>query len=59
MNEMTYTKASNIDWDADCEEDLQTLPSEIDIPSEMTDVEEISDYLSNLTGFCHRGFTLQ
>lgn len=31
---------------------------EIDIPDGMTDEEEISDYLSDTTGFCHKGFSL-
>ena len=34
-------------------------PKEVQIPDGMTDTEEISDYLSNLTGFCHRGFGLK
>ncbi len=37
---------------------LSELPSEMEIPEGMTDVEEISDYLSNETGFCHRWFEL-
>ena len=51
-------KAVNIEWDVDFEEDLANLPSEIDIPSGMTDEEEISDYLTNVTGYCHKGFAL-
>lgn len=50
------TKAVNIIWDVD-DEDIQ-LPTEIVIPDGMTDEEEISDYLSDLTGFCHKGFEL-
>ena len=49
-------KAINIQWDTDGE-DIQ-LPSEIDIPNGMTDGDEISDYLSDTTGFCHYGFEL-
>lgn len=34
---------------------------EIEVPDEMTDVDEIeeflSDEISNITGFCHLGFT--
>lgn len=49
----------NIEWDVDLAEDLDSLPKEVQIPDGMTDTEEISDYLSNLTGFCHRGFGLK
>ena len=51
-------KAINIKWDVDFDKDLKDLPKEIDIPSEITDVEEISDYLTEQTGFCHKGFEL-
>lgn len=54
-----YMKAVSIEWDADSEEDLKSLPTEIDIPPELTDIDEISDYLSDLTGFCHKGFVLR
>ena len=54
-----YQKAVSIEWDADSEEDLKSLPTEIDIPPELTDIDEISDYLSDLTGFCHKGFVLR
>ena len=50
-------KAINIIWDSDYEEDLKTLPTEIDIPNGMTD-DEISDYITDKTGFCHKGFNL-
>lgn len=50
-------KAVNIAWDVDDEEDV-ALPEEIDIPDGMTDEDEISDYLSEVTGYCHLGFTL-
>ena len=52
-------KAINIDWDVDYEKELEDLPTEIDIPEGITDEEEISDYISNTTGFCHKGFTLE
>ena len=54
-----YLKAVNIEWDVDLAEDLDSLPKEVQIPDGMTDTEEICDYLSNLTGFCHRGFGLK
>lgn len=50
-------KAINIDWDVDEENELETLPAEINIPEDLEDDEEaISDYLSDVTGFCHKGF---
>ena len=56
-------KAINIIWDIDEDynEDLdvlQILPNEIEIPNGMTDEEEISDYITDETGFCHKGFEL-
>ena len=51
-------RAVNIEWDIDNEEDLEFLPAEIELPFGMADEEEISDYLSNETGFCHKGYEL-
>ena len=51
-------KATDILWDVDNEEELGSLPKEVDIPVELTVEEEISDYLSELTGYCHCGFSL-
>lgn len=51
-------KAVNIIWDIDNEEDLEFLPTEIDIPNGMKDKDEISDYITDETGFCHKGFEL-
>ena len=54
-------KAVNIKWDIDTEEyeeDMEELPEEIEIPADMTDIYEIADYISDYTGFCHDGFTL-
>lgn len=53
-------KATNIKWDLDVEdiEDGVVLPSEIEIPNGMTDEDDISDYLSDQTGFCHDGYIL-
>ena len=59
-------KAVNIKWDVsenDMDSDyimecLYELPHEIEIPKDMTDMDDISDYLSDLTGFCHDGFTI-
>lgn len=52
-------KAIDIIWDADDPEDIVDLPSEIQIPEGMDDEDEISDYISDVTGFCHKGFSLQ
>ena len=49
-------KVVNIIWDTD-EEDV-LLPVEIEIPFGMTDKDEISDYISDETGFCHKGYEL-
>lgn len=49
-------KAINIIWDTD-EENVE-LPNEIEIPNTMIELDEISDYISNETGFCHKGFEL-
>ena len=47
-------KAVNIKWDTDGDlELLQELPKEIEIY-----YEEISDYISDVTGFCNYGFEL-
>ncbi|MFR3656714.1 MAG: hypothetical protein ACLTWK_00330 [Eisenbergiella sp.] len=60
-------KAVNIKWDTDVDlELLQELPKEIEIPECLIDEdtdkdeyeEEISDYISDVTGFCHYGFEL-
>lgn len=55
---MSRLAAINIQWDVDNEEDLDSLPQRVILPEGMTDDDEISDYLSDLTGFCHRGFSL-
>lgn len=52
-------KAVNIVWDVDNSEDLENLPSEINIPSGIENEDEISDYISDVTGFCHKGFDLK
>ena len=61
-------KAVNIKWDTDGDlELLRDLPEEIEIPEylidEDTDIdeyeEEIADYISEVTGYCHFGFDLE
>ena len=51
-------KAINIKWDVEFLEDLKTLPAEIEIPDWMTDEDEISDYITDATGYCHMGFDI-
>lgn len=51
-------RAVNIKWDVDRDTDWEYLPTEIEIPDGMDDKDEISDYLSDHTGFCHCGFDL-
>lgn len=55
-------KAKNIQWDIDFDDfdpEVDELPTEIEIPEGMTDEDEISDYISDQTGFCHKGFELE
>ena len=59
-------KAKNIKWDTDGDmEVFNELPTEMIIPNELEELykkdreyalEEISDWLSDETGFCHAGF---
>ena len=59
-------KAINIKWDTDEDkEGFNELPTEMIIPNELEELykkdkeyalEEISDWLSDETGFCHEGF---
>lgn len=51
-------KATNIKWDVDCDSDGRLLPTEIEIPAGMEDEDEITDYLSDVTGICHDGYEL-
>ena len=53
-------RAVHIEWDTDNDKELKaTLPKKVSIPKNITDEDAISDYLSNLTGFCHDGFLLE
>lgn len=53
-------KAVNIQWDTDGDQELlNELPTEIDIPDGMDNEDEISDYISDVTGFCHYGFEIE
>ena len=50
-------QAINIKWSVDNLEDLEHLPTVIDIPADMAE-DDVADYISDLTGFCHYGFDL-
>ena len=56
-------KATNIQWDFigdGEEEDALGLPEEMEIPEEIeNDEDAISEYLSNVTGFCHYRYDLE
>ena len=52
-------KATCIQWETDTAEEKKNLPSEIELPDDMTEVEEIEDYISKVTGYCHNGFVLE
>ena len=52
-------KAKNIIWSVDAPEELENLPTEMEIPAGMTDEDDISNYISDTTGFCHGGFSLE
>lgn len=63
-------KATNIIWNVDDVDAVEleelALPTEIEIPPEVLSAadddgyqEAISDYISDLTGFCHEGFRLE
>ena len=51
-------KVVNIEWDVDNKSDLKRLPTEIPLPDDINpdDNDEVSDYISDFTGFCHTGF---
>ena len=38
---------------------IMSLPNEVKIPEEIEDEDEISDYLSDTTGFCHKGYEIK
>lgn len=52
---MTIT---NIKRDVECEEDLDFLPTEMEVPDDL-DEDEISDYITDFSGFCHKGFVIE
>lgn len=50
-------KAVDIKYDTDGE-NIPYLPTEMEIPADITDPDDISDYISDISGFCHFDFQL-
>lgn len=51
--------AYDIQWETDYEEDKDNLPTEIEIPDNITEESDITEYLSNVTGYLHNGYKLK
>lgn len=51
-------KATDILWDAAAMKSGQPLPTEVELPHDMTETGEVTKYLAELTGYHARGFTL-
>lgn len=51
---------TDIEWDVDDEEDLDSLPNRVVLQGKkaMMTEDEVSDYLSDTYGFCHYGFKM-
>lgn len=51
---------TDIEWDVDDEEDLESLPNRVVLQGKkaMMTEDEVSDYLSDTYGFCHYGFKM-
>lgn len=58
--EIKWNVTDNVmdEFDDEACEVLESLPTEMDIPEGMTDPDEISDWLSDETLYCHNGFRL-
>ena len=60
-------RAINIEWDItdddltkeEQEDVLAELPTEVEIPDDLEDEDEISDWLSDEYGYCHNGFEIE
>lgn len=50
--------AIDIEWDIEKDNTIE-LPKTIKIPDGLENEDDISDYLSEQTGFCHKGFSLK
>jgi hypothetical protein len=50
-------KASAIIWDTD--DESVDLPAELELTDGMEDEDEISDYITEQTGYCHKGFIIE
>ena len=50
--------AVDIEWDIEKDDTIE-LPKSIEIPDGLENEDDISDYLSEQTGFCHKGFNLK
>lgn len=50
--------AVDIEWDIEKDDTIE-LPKTIKIPDGLENEDDISDYLSEQTGFCHKGFSLK
>lgn len=51
---MSKIIATNIEWDCNNND----LPKNIEIPEGMIDEDQMSDYISEQTGYCHKGFSI-
>lgn len=62
---ITMAKAiiTNILWDTDTEDELKSLPKEVELELQNIDDEYIEDYISNKLsdnyGYCHNGFAYE
>lgn len=60
-------RAINIGWDItdddltknEQEDILAGLPTEVEIPDDLYDEDDISDWLSDEYGYCHNGFEIE
>lgn len=49
-------KVTDIKWD--CDDDTVILPSEVEIPDDLDDIDEISDWLTDEYPWCAKSFSL-
>lgn len=53
-------KMVNIDWDTDNDKEiLETLPTEVEIPKGIYEVDEVVDWVSDKNGFCIFNFHME